>query len=90
MAFQVVEAVDELSVGSFKGVVGIDVIEAGSVDEAEHDVSKFCLRLVCVHVFDLCFKLADFFFHLFPNLTALFPVKTHMARFVLNAIGFDE
>ena len=37
----VVEAADELLVRVLEGVVGVDVIEAGCVDEREEEIAKF-------------------------------------------------
>ena len=40
LCFHIVEAVDELLVGVFECIVGIDFVESGSVDQAEHHISK--------------------------------------------------
>ena len=66
--FQVVEASDELAVGSFEGIVGIDVIEPGGIDQTEEHVAHFGFGGVGIQVFYFGLELADFFFDLFPYL----------------------
>ena len=88
--FYIVEAVDELLVGLFQRIVRIDFVEAGSVDEAEHDIAEFSFSFFLIHVVDFCLELPDFFFYLIPHLFAFFPVESYIACLVLDAVGLDE
>ena len=55
MLFNVVEATDELLVGVFKGIVGVQVVETCSIDDAKQEVAKLagCLVLIIMSDFGL-------------------------------------
>ena len=88
--FYIVEAVDELLVGLFQRIVRIDFVEAGSIDEAEHDIAEFSFSLFFIHVGDFSLEFLDFFFYLIPHLLAFLPVKSYITGLVLDTIGLDE
>ena len=90
MGFEVVETADELAVGSLKSRVGIDVIKAGGIDEAEEDVAELSLGAVVVHAGNFGLELAELLAHLVPDLFGTLPVETDMAGLVLHAVGLDE
>ena len=90
VCLEVVEAADELLVGVLQGVVGVDLVEAGGIDETEQHVAEFFFGLLLVHVGHFGLKLLDFFLYLVPHLFALFPVETYVAGLVLYAVGLDE
>ena len=90
VCFYIVESVDELLVGAFQCIVRIDFVEAGSIDEAEHDIAEFGFSLFFIHVGDFSLEFLDFFFYLIPHLLAFLPVKSYIAGLVLDTIGLDE
>ena len=89
MLFQIVETAGEFLVCAFQGIVRIDLIKAGCVDQTEEQVSELCFHLICIHLVDFSLQFGKLFVHLIPDLVALFPVETHVAGFVLDAVSFD-
>ena len=77
-------------VRAFQGVVRIDLVEAGCVDQAEEQVAEFSFHLVCIHFVYFCFQFGKFFVDFVPNLVALFPVEAYVARLILDAMGFND
>ena len=71
LGFEVIEAADEFLVGAFEGVVGIDMIEAGGIDEAEEHIAKLGFGLFLVHMPPLGLNTRDFFPHLVPPLSII-------------------
>ena len=100
--FHVVETFDKLLVGMFEGIVWIDFVETGSVDQTEHHITKllggmflgsgfgFFRLSIVVERFHLRLKFGDFLLHLLPHIAPFFPIKAHITSFVLNAVSLDE
>ena len=86
------EAVQELAVGLLQGIFGVDVDEAGIVDDGEEHITKFLfdMGLVGGWILDLGFQLAEFLLYLVPDLFAVVPIKTDTTDFILNAVGFGD
>ena len=74
----------------FEGIVWLDLVETGSIDEAEQEVAKFGFHLLFVHVVDLCLELVDLFLDLLPHILALLPVEASVASLILDSVGLDQ
>ena len=73
-----------------QGIVGIEVIEPGGIDDAEEEVAQFARRAVLVAFVELHLELAQLFAHLIPYVFLLFPVEANVAGLILNAVSLDE
>ena len=54
--FEVVEAADKFLVGMLQGILGIDAVESGGIDEAEKEVAEFTLHILGIHMVDFGFQ----------------------------------
>jgi len=90
MCFHIVEAADKLLVGMLQCIVRIYFIQACGIDKAEHYVTEFLFCFLLVHAGHFGLEFSDFFFYFIPHLFPFFPVETHVAGFVLNAVCLDE
>ena len=73
-----------------KGIVGVEVIEACCIDDAEEEVAQLVCRALLVALVELSLKLAEFLPHLVPHVLFLLPVEAYIPGLVLYAVGLDE
>ena len=90
MLLHIVEPSDELLVGFFQRVVGIEVVKSCCVDYAKQEIAQLLGRLLLVFAFQFGFQLVQFFAHFRPNVVLFFPIETHVSSLILYAIGLDD
>ena len=90
MLLHIVEPSDELLVGFFQRIVGIEVVKSRCVDYAKQEIAQFLGRLLLVFAFQFGFQLVQFFAHSRPNVVLFFPIEAHVSGLILYAIGLDD
>ncbi len=88
MLLQIIETADELLVRALQCIVGVNLVQTGSIDEAEHHIAELRFRLVLVHMLHFRLELTNFFLHLAPHLRAFFPIEARIQDKARN-VGFD-
>ena len=73
-----------------KRVVGIELIEPGSVDDAKQEVAKLGGRLVLILAPQLALQFIKFLTNLCPDITLVLPVEADVACLVLYAVGLYQ
>lgn len=75
MIFHIIEATDKLLVRLFEGIVRIEFIETGSIDDREEEISQFLGRLFLVFPSQFHLEFLQFFLHLIPYILLSFQSK---------------
>ena len=86
MIFNIIESTYKLLVCQLQGIIGIDFIKTGCVDDTEQEIAKFFFRLFLVTLPQFLLQFRHFLTHFFPHITTVFPIESHVARLVLNAV----
>ena len=63
--------------------------DGNTQEYTDDEKAELCFHLICIHLVDFSLQFGKLFVHLIPDLVALFPVETHVAGFVLDAVSFD-
>ena len=88
--FQPGEAALELGVGLLQGRVGIEMIQAGRIDDRKDEIAQFGFLALFRAVLQFGAEFAEFLGHLVPDILFLFPVEAHSAGLVLHPVGLDQ
>ena len=87
---KIVEPSDELLVGVLKGVVGVQVVEACGIDDAEKEIAQLACGFLSVFAVQLGLQFSQFFLDFCPYILPVFPVEADVSRLVLYSVCLDE
>ena len=90
MLLDVVETADELLVRQLERIVGVQLVQAGCVDDGEQEVAELLGGTLAVLTLQLSLQLVEFLAHLCPDILLVLPVEAHVAGLVLDTICLDE
>ena len=90
MLFDIVETTDKLLIRHLQRIVGIELIQSGGIDDSKKKITQLLLGLLLVFLAQLGLELIQLFTNLTPDVLLVFPIETHVAGLVLNAVGLDE
>ena len=91
LLLHIIESADELLVGVFQGIIGVDVIETACVDQREQEIAILLVLPLLVALFpQLRLQLVQFLLHLVPDVLWLVPVKAHVTGLFLNTVSLDQ
>ena len=81
---------NELAVGTFQCLLGVDTIQTRGIDQREKQIAKLALQRIVILSIDLVLHLANLLLDLSPHVLAALPIEADRGRLLAHAIGLDH